>query len=150
MCCLILLMNLMCFAELLEFFIVDFLFHFDSTASFCSCLILMSKRMRLIRSGDSNSKHFSFFVFYFYVSNNKISTTPPPAIKFSRIFQPPCLFQHPVLIKFWRIFQPPVYSNPTSIRYTKVQGMELYKKRSTKRLKQTGNLFRKYLQIKSV
>ena len=36
----------------------------------------------LFLKGDSNSKHFRFFVFYFNVSKKS-----PPAIKFSRVFQ---------------------------------------------------------------
>ena len=42
----------------------------------------MSKRMRMLYlKGDSNSKHFSFFVFYFNISN-KISSTPPRLLNF--------------------------------------------------------------------
>ena len=62
--------------------------------------------MHLIQKVDSNSKHFSFFVFYFNVSN-KISTT---ANKFSKIFQPPLFIPIlPFILSFEEL--PPVYSN---------------------------------------
>ena len=78
--------------------------------------LLVSKRMHLIKKvwllkGDSNSKHFSFFVFYFNVSN-KISSTPPRPLNFQEFSNP----LPPMFIKFWRIYQPSplaaVYSKP--------------------------------------
>ena len=64
--------------------------------------------MHLIQKGDSSSKHFSFFVFYFNVSN-KISSTPPrllnlqefsnlPAYQVLKNFPTPRLFQSPLLL----------------------------------------------------
>ena len=69
----------------------------------------------LFLKGNSNSKHFSFFVFYFDVPN-KISSTPPRLLNFQE-FSNPCLFQPPSprLLSFEefsnlpapRLFQPP-------------------------------------------
>ena len=69
----------------------------------------------LFLKADSNSKHFSIFVFYFIVSN-KISSTPPRLLNFQEFFNSPFI-PVPPFIKFWRIFQPPssplpFYSNP--------------------------------------
>ena len=105
MCSFILLMNLMCFADHLNSLLLIFcsfsfilapfiLAHFSPTfflASISSYLIVMPTKMYLIQMGDSNSKHFSFFVFYFNVSN-KISSTPPRLLLFKN---PPRLFQLP-------------------------------------------------------
>ena len=65
--------------------------------------------MHLIQKGDSNSKHFSFFVFYFNVSD-KISSTAPGLINFSKIFQTPLFTPiFPFILSFEEL--PPVYSN---------------------------------------
>ena len=94
-------MNLMCFADHLNSLLLIFcsfsfilapfiLAHFSPTfflASISSYLIVMPTKMYLIQMGDSNSKHFSFFVFYFNVSN-KISSTPPRLL----LFKNPSLF----------------------------------------------------------
>ena len=44
--------------------------------------------MHLIQKGDSNSKHYSFFVFYFNVSN-KISSNLPRLLNFQEFPNPP-------------------------------------------------------------
>ena len=50
----------------------------------------------LFLKGDSNSKHFSFFEFYFNVSN-KISSNPPQLLNFQEFSNlPRGLFQPPV------------------------------------------------------
>ena len=69
----------------------------------------------LFLKGNSNSKHFSFFVFYFDGSN-KISSIPPRLLNFQE-FSNPCLFQPPSLrllsfeelsnLPAPRLFQPP-------------------------------------------
>ena len=86
-----LLTNLMCFADHLNSLLLVFCsFSFilaGPIVSFCYYLILMFKRMHLIQKVDSNSKHFSFFVFYFNVSN-KISSTPPQALNFQEFSYP--------------------------------------------------------------
>ena len=55
----------------------------------------------LFLKGDSNSKHFSFFVFYLNVSN-KISSTPlsPQLLNFQESPPPPRLFQSSGLLSF--------------------------------------------------
>ena len=63
----------------------------------------MSKRMHLIQKfvvfkflkGDSNPKHFSFFVFYFNLSN-KISSNPPRLLDFQEFSNSPVYFNFPV------------------------------------------------------
>ena len=64
----------------------------------------MSKRIHLIQKGDSNSKHFSFFVFYFNISN-KISSTPPRLLNFQE-------FSNPSFIPTARLLSFEEFSNP--------------------------------------
>ena len=70
--------------------------------SFCFILFLLVNINALKNvfdsKGWSNSKHFSFFVFYFNLSN--ISSTPTRLLNLYEFYNPP-------FIKFWRIFQPP-------------------------------------------
>ena len=69
--------------------------------SFCFILFLLVNINALKNvfdsKGWSNSKHFSFFVFYFNLSN--ISSTPTRLLNLYEFYNPP-------FIKFWRIFQP--------------------------------------------
>ena len=71
----------------------------------------------LFLKNDSNSKHFSFFVCYFNLSN-KISSTPAWLLNFQQFSNPLPVIPIPQLINFWRIS--PVYSNLPSIRHSRV------------------------------
>ena len=67
--------------------------------------------MHLIQKGDSNSKHFSFFVFYFNVSN-KVSSNLPRLLNFQE-------FPNPTPLPF-RLLSFEEFSNPPSIRHSRV------------------------------
>ena len=78
----------------------------------------MSKRMQLIQKGDSNSKHFSFFVFFFNVSNN-ISSTPPWLLNFCKNFPNRSPPRPPRLLSFEKFSNTPLLNRP-SIRHSRV------------------------------
>ena len=104
--CLILLVNLMCFADHLNSLLLIY-------------LILMSKRIHLIQKYVVfkgfccfGSKRFNFFVFVFYFNIlSEISSTLFQLLNLEEFSNLSCLFQPlppppPVtFIEFWRIFQ---------------------------------------------
>ena len=65
------------------------------------------KKMCCIFKGNSNSKHFSFFVLYFNVLN-KISSNPPQLLNFQKFSKPPFI-PTPCLLSFKE------FSNPSHL-----------------------------------
>ena len=93
-------MNLMCFADHLNYLLLIFCpirFNLSLLFHFFTAECMQFKNLLFIK-GDSNPKHFSFFVIYFNVPN-EVSFTSPRLIDFQEFSNPPPFIQTTPFIK---------------------------------------------------